>query len=282
MKYQGHHHLPQEQIGYGRNRLASLSCILPCLPWDDQSSCLADAPEVKEHEDQEGGRKEGCVDGVEIGQGAVTDFRPALNQPLNPQPYSGHVFQHAGANGDRPKCELVPGQQIPREVGEENDQKRSCADDPVELAWRVKRAREENTQQVQKRHKDQGVCAPMMDVPDQSAEPDLVLKSKDGLVGLVRERKVNEFQEHTRPEKQEDQHNRHAPQPPGEGPSKGFFRNVSRPKMQNQAVEQTAIAVPSPSCPQCTWKNGVTDALKEVCRHFILVKKMLKRCIVAA
>jgi len=41
---------------------------------------------------------------------------------------------------------------------------------------RVKGSCESTAQQVQKGHEDEGVCAPVMEVPDQAAERDLVLK----------------------------------------------------------------------------------------------------------
>jgi hypothetical protein len=100
---------------------------------------------------------------------------------------------------------------------------------------------------------------------------------KDGLIGLFRNGLVNELQENARPEKQENQHNRHAPQPPGEGPSKRVFRNVSRPKVKNQGVEEPSIALPILCCPNCTWKNGIADTLKEVrlVWHFIRLRHKL-------
>ena len=241
---------------------ATVSGALLGPPGNDQPSGLAYAPEVKGHEDQQKGGKDGRVDGVKVGQSSRSDLGPALNQPLEPEPDPGNVFQHAGADGDRPEGKLVPGQQIPGEIGEKHDEKKTGTDDPVELAGRVKGSREEHTEQMQKGHKDEGIRAPVVNVPDQPSEQDIPLKMKDGLIGLFRNGLVNELQENARPQKQENQHNRHAPQPPGEGPSKRVFRNVSRPKMKNQGVEEPSIALPILFCPSMClekWNSGYAE-----------------------
>jgi len=115
-------------------------------------------------------------------------------------------------------------------------------------------------------------------VPDQPSERDFILKKKDGLVRLLRKGLVNKFQEKTRPQKQGNQHNRHAPQPPpGEGPLKGFFGDASRAEMENQRVEEISIALPILSCPCCAWKNGTADSMKKAwpIRHFVLLRHKL-------
>jgi hypothetical protein len=101
---------------------------------------------------------------------------------------------------------------------------------------------------MQKGHNDKGIRAPVVNVSDQPSEQDVPLKMKDGLIGLFRNGLVNELQENTRPQKQENQHNRHAPQPPREGPSKRVFRNASRPKVKNQRVEEPSISLAILNC----------------------------------
>jgi hypothetical protein len=103
----------------------------------------------------------------------------------------------------------------------------------------------------------------MVQVSDESAEQNLILKVKDGFIGLFRERLVNELQKHTRAQKQEHQHNRHASQPPREGPAERVLLDAPRPKVKDQAVEEPAISFPKLLGPQCARKNGITDALKE-------------------
>jgi hypothetical protein len=140
---------------------------------------------------------------------------------------------------------------------------------------------------VQKGHQDEGVCAPVVHDSDESAEQDLILKVKDGLVGLVRERLVRELQKHTRAQKQENQHNRHASQPPREGPAERLFRNIPRSKVKNQAVEESAITLSNFLRSQYAWKNGIENTLKQIgaVRHFVLLRhrmvvgKRLQNCL---
>jgi UDP-N-acetylglucosamine 2-epimerase len=113
---------------------------------------------------------------------------------------------------------------------------------------RVKGSREEHTEQMQKGHEDEGVRAPVMNISDQTTEQNFVLKVKNGLLGLVRKRLVDELEQNSRSQKQENQNNRHAAQPPGEGPSKRVFRNASRPKVKNQGVEKPAVSFPCLFC----------------------------------
>jgi hypothetical protein len=116
---------------------------------------------------------------------------------------------------------------------------------------------------VQKSHKDKDVCAPVVNVPDQSAEQDFILKMNDGLVGLLRKGLVNELQEHPGSQKQEHKRNRHTSQTPREGPAKRFFLDVSRPEVKNQTVEEPAVSLPNLFCSCCARKNGIADTLKQ-------------------
>jgi hypothetical protein len=125
----------------------------------------------------------------------------------------------------------------------------------------VKSAGEKNAEPMQKAHKDEGVCAPVVKVSDQPSEQNVLLKNKDGLIGLLRKGLVNKLQKNPCPQKQGNQHNRHPPQAPGEGPLKGFFRDASRAEMKNQRVQEPSIALTLLSCPCCAWKNGKANAL---------------------
>jgi len=78
---------------------------------------------VKGQEDRRHAGSHSRVYGVEVDRVPGPTSGPALNQLLKPEPDPGHVFQHAGADGDPPSSELIPGQQISREIGEENDEK---------------------------------------------------------------------------------------------------------------------------------------------------------------
>ena len=97
-----------------------------------------------------------------------------------------HIVDDAGADGDRPEGELIPGQKIAREVCGDHQQKHGDADQPVEFARRTIRARGKDADKMKHRHDDQQVGAPMMQVADEFAEPDVGVDFENIEVGLRR------------------------------------------------------------------------------------------------
>jgi hypothetical protein len=127
---------------------------------------------------------------------------------------------------------------------------------------------------VQKGHEDEGVRAPVVNVPDQASEQDLVLKVQNRFIGLVREGLVNKLQENSSSQKEEHEHNRHAAQSPREGPAKRVFRDAPRPEVKYQAVEKPAVSFPYLFCSYYAWENGIEDTLKDIeaVRYFVLLR----------
>ena len=59
---------------------------------------------------------------------------------------------------------------------------------------------EEYPEKVKENNNQKNICAPMMDVADELTKENVVLQVKDGLVGPVGNRLIDEFQHHARGE----------------------------------------------------------------------------------
>ena len=121
---------------------------------------------------------------------------------------------------------------------------------------------EEYPQEVQKNNDQNDVPAPVVNVAHELSEQNITLEMKDGLIGLVRKRLVNEFHQDSRSEQKKNQHHGHTAQSPGQGESEGSLRNGAGPEVQDQAVEKPQIVCTILYGPKGARENGVPDALK--------------------
>ena len=178
------------------------------------------------------------VQGVEADQRGATDLRTTAEHRLQPAADAGKVADHAGADGDRPVRQLVPGQQVAGEVGDEHEQKQQQSDDPVETPRSVEAAGEEDPQHVQQ-HDD----APVVDCPYQPAEQDLLLHDGDRVVGPRRRGLVDEHHQDAGRHQQQDQDHRRPAETEGVGVADRLLGNADRPQVEDEGVENDPLAV---------------------------------------
>ena len=96
---------------------------------------------------------------------------------------------------------------------------------------------------MKQRNQQQAIAAPVMQVADQLTEQDVVLQIKDGIVGFIRHRLVDELHHQTGSEKNSHQYDRHPPESPGQVKGQGSFRNRSGSEMQDKAVEKIPVGL---------------------------------------
>jgi len=128
----------------------------------------------------------------------------------------------------------------------------------------MKCAGEKYPQKMEEHNEQQGISAPVMHVADQAAEKHGILQLNYGCIGLIGNRLVGKFQHQAGKEEHTHQHYRHAAEPPGEGEFERSLRDCFWAEMQQQAVEQIAIGLPTDPAVVGCGKNRIPDSLKQV------------------
>ena len=201
---------------------------------DHQPAGLAHPPEMKCHQHDDHGGKDGGVQGEKGAQGGRPDLTAAQDDLLQPAADDGDVFQHADADGGGPIGKLVPGEQVPGKIGCQHEDEKTEPDDPVQPARGVKAAGKKDPQAMQANHHDQEVGAPEMHVADQLTEQETLLKVHQRLVGLGGNRPVGKLQQDAGEQLQRHKQGCNAAQNPGQGETQRLFSNPARSEMQDQ------------------------------------------------
>ena len=127
----------------------------------------AENPRLSAHDSTQGSGR------VELADWIVRD-----GNPLTARVAVNRVWQHLfgrgivstvnnfGANGDRPKSQLVPGKQVAREIESYDDQQQNDADNPIGPPAFFETAGEKHPKQVQEDGDDEQVGGPVVNSPD--------------------------------------------------------------------------------------------------------------------
>jgi hypothetical protein len=200
---------------------------------------------MKSHQGRQQHRHHRGVESKKEPQGLRAQVVSGHQNVLQGRPDPGQIGQHAGGHRHRPVGQLIPGQQITGEVGQQDDAQLTQADDPVELPGGMKGAREKDPQQVKEDHQHQQVGAPVMQVAHQAAEGHGRHQRLYGGIGRYRRRLINEFEKNAGDQLHHDQHNCRATQTPRQGEAQGGLGNRGRPEMQRQEAlrEPSALGV---------------------------------------
>jgi len=217
---------------------------------DHHATRLANAPEVEPHDQDQGHRHQRGVKGVEDDQGRRPDLGAAPHHPLQPLADPRHIAEHPGADGDGPESELVPRQEIARKVGGQDRGQKAETEHPVETPRTVKTAGEKDPQHVEEDHGNQDIRAPVVDVPNQAAEQELLLETDDRGVRPFRARFIGQHQEHAGEDHQSDQGQRAPAETEGVGEWEGAAANPNRSHVEDEELEDLASTLPF-----CPWSN---------------------------
>jgi len=165
------------------------------LVFEVYASVFPDPPDVHRDEQQQERRQDDAVQHVEAQERVLVDGGAAEQQELHVFADERHRVGHVRADRDAPVGELVPRQQVARVGEQDRDEEQHDPDDPVELARRPVRAREEDAHHVQHHERDHRVRRPPVQVAQERAHVDHEREVLHVLVGARHRRVVIEHQE---------------------------------------------------------------------------------------
>ena len=151
------------------------------------------------------------------------------------------------AHGHGPDRELVPRQQVAGERQPEGEEQQDHADDPVELARRLVRARVEHARHVQRHAEHHQVGTPSVEVPDEVPQehgrPDALHVGVGLPAADVGHRPVEEHQEDAGDREQDEQEERQAAQAERVGQLQPVALHLHRVEVVQHVVHRRERAV---------------------------------------
>ena len=154
---------------------------------------------------------------IEAGQRLLPHFRPAQQEGFGRRPQPWRVTRHARTHRNRPKSQLVPGQQVTGKAGAQRQQQQKDAHDPVEFPRRFVGPRVKDPRHVQHHHQHHKVRPPAVQVAQQLAEGHLGLQNNNIRISPFDRGCVIEHQQQPGQRQLHKRHHRHHTQPKGIG-----------------------------------------------------------------
>ncbi len=108
---------------------------------------------------------------------------------------------------------MVPGEEIPREVGAQHQREEQQPDDPIESAGSVEGSGVKDPQQMQEGHQDQAVGGPEVDVSYEAPDGGVIPQALHRAIGPLSGRFVSEQEQRTRDSQKDEEHHGHPPEP---------------------------------------------------------------------
>ena len=131
---------------------------------------------------------------VEAQQAVGAHLRAATYQQVDLLADQRRGLGHAGADGDRPQCQLVPGQQVTGEAEEAGKNEQQHAGKPGELAWLLVAGGIESAQHMQENDEHHRLRAQAVQIAHELAKGHVVQHAEHVAVGDLRRGRVPEHQ----------------------------------------------------------------------------------------